>query len=451
MGSISKRFTIILILIIAISSLMLIESIPSGLAQIGTNVSGTISSDTTWASANSPYTLTSPVIVNYGATLTVQPGVTVNLNRYNLQINGILQSQGSNNNNIIFDSSGGNVVLTASSSSWNEQANTGCIIENSMFNNASVSVSSAAPKIDNNTINNLGSENGAIYMESSAPIISDNNINGDLQCLDDSSPTITNNFIHGGINGAGFDLSAPLIINNTIEGGTGQMVPGTGIYDDGSNYYIANNTIFGCATGISVNDGIATIVGNLILNNTHGILLGGGVSTILHNTICNNTVGLGGSENAGSVANNNLVNNLEYTLIGNLTFNWWGTTNQQTIAQTLPSSATFVPFLTAPNPQAPAIPNISIPPTPSPPPTSPSPSSTPAQTTTTDSLSNPTPTPTSTRSSNIIQNSPTDQPIISPSQSSTSIPEFSSLLFLTFLMASLATATLLIVIKWKHK
>ncbi|HUK84459.1 MAG TPA: right-handed parallel beta-helix repeat-containing protein [Candidatus Acidoferrum sp.] len=449
----AKSLSILLILALAVSGFLADVIIPVGSAQIGTNVNGIITSDTLWTMVNSPYTLTSPVIVDYGATLTVQPGVTMNLNSYNLQVNGILQSIGSNDNNIVFDSSGGNVVLTASSSSWNQQANTGCIIENSVFNNASVSVSSAAPKIDNNTINNIDSENGAVYMESGAPMISNNNINGDIQCLDDASPTITNNFIHGGINGAGFDLSAPVIINNTIEGGTSQMVPGSGIYDDGSNYYVANNTIFACATGIDVTDGIATIVGNLILNNTNGIYLAGGeFTTILHNTICNNTVGVGGSRNAGSVAYNNLVSNFQYTLSGNLTFNWWGTTNQQTIGQTLPSSANFIPFLTAPDPQAPSIPNISIPPTPSPSPTtspsaSPSPSSTPAPTSTADSLSNPTPIPASTQNPNITQNSPTNQPTSSPSQSLTSIPEFPWILTILPLCAMIFSVVLII----KHR
>jgi len=440
-----------------ISGLAFVVNLHFGTAQSGTNVSGIISSVTTWTQANSPYTLTSPVIISYGATLTVQPSVTVNLNAFNLQVNGILSAQGSNDNNIVFDSTGGNVLFTGSSISWNEQAGTGCIIENSIFNDAAIFTSGCSPKLDNNTINDSGNnENGAIYMEDGAPVISNNIVYGDISCLDGAAPTVTGNFIHGGVSGEGFDISAPVIINNTIEGGTGQMVPGTGIYDDGSNYYIANNTIFGCYTGISVDDGIATIVGNFILNNTKGIYLGEGVSTILHNTICNNTVGLSGSENSGSVAYNNLVSNSQYTLSGNLTYNWWGTTNQQTIAQILPNSSIFVPFLTAPDPQAPAIPNISTPTTPSPSPTSsssvsPSPSSTPAQTSTADSLSNSTPIPTSTQTPSITQNSPTEQPASSPSQPSTSIPEFSSLIFLTFLTASLATATLIIIVKWKHE
>jgi hypothetical protein len=42
-----------------------------------TNVSGTISTDTTWTLAGSPYIVTGSITVTGGATLTIEPGVTV--------------------------------------------------------------------------------------------------------------------------------------------------------------------------------------------------------------------------------------------------------------------------------------------------------------------------------------------------------------------------------------
>lgn len=47
---------------------------------LATDVSGTISSNTTWDVANSPYIVTSSITINHGITLTIQSGVTVKFN-----------------------------------------------------------------------------------------------------------------------------------------------------------------------------------------------------------------------------------------------------------------------------------------------------------------------------------------------------------------------------------
>ena len=53
-----------------------------------TDVSGVISSNTTWAKANSPYNVTGNILVNSGVTLTIEAGVTVNVNgEFYLDIN----------------------------------------------------------------------------------------------------------------------------------------------------------------------------------------------------------------------------------------------------------------------------------------------------------------------------------------------------------------------------
>ena len=71
-----KRFSILFAVILpmlALFSLFSTFAIPSHALEVG----GTISSDTTWTLANSPYTVTSDIIIDYGVTLTVEEGVEV--------------------------------------------------------------------------------------------------------------------------------------------------------------------------------------------------------------------------------------------------------------------------------------------------------------------------------------------------------------------------------------
>ncbi len=80
---------------------------PFGTAQASSETTGIINADTTWTKTNSPYTLTGPVAVNTGVTLTIDPGVTVNLGAFYIQVNGTLVAKGTSTDKIYFNSVNG--------------------------------------------------------------------------------------------------------------------------------------------------------------------------------------------------------------------------------------------------------------------------------------------------------------------------------------------------------
>jgi uncharacterized repeat protein (TIGR01451 family) len=72
-----------------------------------TDVSGPITENTTWNTAGSPYRVTGDVTVNYGVTLTIDPGVVVKFNTggyRKLIVDGTLTAVGTTGNPIIFTS-----------------------------------------------------------------------------------------------------------------------------------------------------------------------------------------------------------------------------------------------------------------------------------------------------------------------------------------------------------
>jgi hypothetical protein len=104
-----------LLLIALLLSLFLIGQInPSNnkivaSGNVGTQVSGTLASNTTWTTANSPYLITNTIQIPENINLTIEPGVTVTIQSpatTMFLINGVIQAHGNLTNKIIFDGNG---------------------------------------------------------------------------------------------------------------------------------------------------------------------------------------------------------------------------------------------------------------------------------------------------------------------------------------------------------
>lgn len=358
----SKTVPATIIIALILSTLGLIGISTASADENSTNVEGVIYSDTTWTKAGSPYILSGLVGVASGVTLTIEPGVTVNLGEFSLQVGGILIARGgSGEQNIIFISSTaayGNIAFT--NSSTNAPTGSTSIIENAILQSTSISINNVSLKVNNNTIT------GSINVDQQAsPMISNNLIIGDIG-VHSSSPRIDHNSIVGGINIGG---DRPVISNNNVEGGG---PAGIGINFDGPwNGTITGNIVYGCSTGISVRGAGApfTLVEkNLVIDNEKGMELSSFRLQVHNNTIADNSIGImiRGQELAlhGNNIQNNRQNSIylennEYNI--DATLNWWGTVEAQLINLTIHDkknepklgTVTFVPTLSAPVPGAP--------------------------------------------------------------------------------------------------
>lgn len=372
------------LIVIMVGGFALAGTLQLGTVQAATDVTGIISSDTAWTKANSPYSLTGPVGVPEGVTLTIEPGATVNLNDHYIRVNGTLRARGSSTDKIRINGVSGTsppeskITFTAINEGYNEQTGSGSIIENAIVNSTTIDVVVSSVKISNSIIS-------GVISAGASSIISNNIITGQIGA--GGSAVVSNNTITGSIGLRGGSAS---ILNNTITGGSGNGIT----LELTESPLIFGNTISDCSgVGISVG-GSGTIERNLVINNNYGIgVYVEGWATIQNNTISNNYVGLkyGSTVAFPTISYNNFEDN-SYNFYSDVSKdvdvinNWWGTTDTQAIKQSIfdfeddfnLGTVNFTPFLTAPNPEAtPAATSV---PTPSPPPTnSPTPTPTPSQ------------------------------------------------------------------------
>jgi gliding motility-associated-like protein len=245
-----------------------------------TITAGTLTVNTTWTKAASPYIVTNNLMIAGGVSLTLQPGTVVKFEpNVQLIVAGELIANGNSNDSIYF-------LRNSGSQNWA---------------GITFSVGSAASSISSQyayqsgsvfnycAIRNVTSTNGAIYTVNTALYISNstinqNNANGirfaysgmftNLDKVVIANSSISNNSFNG-IQFDAYQLAGHLrIINNTISNNT---LSGIKTDEVGSHvshtYYIAGNSVIGNGqTGIETScNGLQTIENNLVYNNGIGI------------------------------------------------------------------------------------------------------------------------------------------------------------------------------------
>jgi hypothetical protein len=240
--------------------------------------------------------------------LTIESGVTVNLNSYYLQLNGSLQAIGSTNDPINFQ--GTNSAYSSEirfvKSNWNQPATPTSTIENAIINISLIRTYNETIKLNNATIF------GSVTLNSWHSVITKNvfKSNSNFAIIASGAPIIWNNTFQcqsksSGIQVSYDDYGMPMIVGNVIIGQGYQ--DGFGIWGGGA--YISDNIISGWSNAIRLTDN-SEIWNNWIFNNTIGITGEWEISRIIrNNTIENNIIGINVPLASSLINGNNFLNN----------------------------------------------------------------------------------------------------------------------------------------------
>lgn len=248
-----KTLSIVLLVGLAVTSLLSVLSFDFADAQSG--LITFLNVDTTWTDSK---TLSGPVVVSTGVTLTINSGVTINLNGYYLYVNGTLRSVGSASQNIF---------LYGGSLTFNDSATANSLLENTILN---TTVTSTKPlTVNNNTLN-------AAFTTGSGSTLTNNKINAALTLA--NSCTLSNNYITGPVSaGNGTTITGNEVYNETIAGNN------TMVSNNVMNY---NKAISGGWGGYGYSTALKVESGSVVSNNT----ITGDVdvfnSTVTGNVIC---------------------------------------------------------------------------------------------------------------------------------------------------------------------
>jgi parallel beta-helix repeat protein len=245
-----------------------------------TNVGGTISTNTTWTSAGSPYVITSSITVNSGITLTIQTGVTVQVNDgFSFVVNGTLTATGTTFTSssasptagkwggfILGDNTNKGILNFTSCqitySSYGVTITRGILTSNSTdFTNLSsygiysngYAVDSAIINLNGGSISNIGSNGNCVWLGTNTKFTSTNTnfSNAGFAFVESSSYNGTCTISGGttsGMSNSAFYILYPnpiTITNHTINGNCVR-----GLYLNNANVTASGLTITSCGTPI---------------------------------------------------------------------------------------------------------------------------------------------------------------------------------------------------------
>ena len=288
-----KTFSMLLMMLLCVG--IIAGNLTIETTKAATTINNTIiTQDTIWTQTNSPYSLTGNILLDTEVTLTIEPGVTVNLKDYYIRVDGTLQAQGTKNNQITFTGTG-QISFRQPGIDWNQTTQSGSIIEYSNLESIYVGISESSPKICNNLISRMGVGGSALIVH--------NTINEGITVTSDAdSPIISNNIISGKFKVATHTINPSgllVISNNTINNGLSigsnagsvQLVHNTisGEISSSGTVMIANNVING---GIVLKGGLPTVTNNTITGQEIGISLDSVSASILYNLITAKEIGI---------------------------------------------------------------------------------------------------------------------------------------------------------------
>ncbi|MFH2009618.1 MAG: right-handed parallel beta-helix repeat-containing protein [bacterium] len=342
-----------------------------------------IATDTTWTAADSPVVLVEDATILEGVTLTIEPGVTVQLASFvSIHVAGQLVAQGTEGSPVLFtgDATGteparwGSVVFLDSSVDAEfadvDDYVSGSLVEHCIFEHATRAiqmrgaspyihwstfrdnrytggggdtmggaalfiVEGSAPRVAGCAFTNnsaVGAEGGAIRIDTSSPIIQDNVFTG-------------NTSMYGGALAAYWSLSP--IVGNTFEGNEGGFEGGAiSLYASQNaflnNRVVGNQSLFdGGGVHVCVDcfpHANPLMIDNTITDNVALLEGGGGVGAkyirvLSHNNIHDNVTD--GDPNDFSFFNILAEGYPDWIQYPNATNNWWGTTDPAVVAEAI--------------------------------------------------------------------------------------------------------------------